>query len=98
MTSEGVGGQEHLSRVRAVLSREFADRLDDVIIDRIVTEEVAALGGARVRAFIPVLAVRRGRLRLREEARRLDDGSVDLREVNGERKLAERLQDWVKAD
>jgi hypothetical protein len=41
-----------------------------VIIERVAAEEVAAFDEARVRDFIPILAVRHGRLRLWEWARR----------------------------
>ena len=62
----GVEPREQLSWVSAILSREFADRLDDAIIERVAAEEVAAFDDARVRDFVPILAMRRGRLRLRE--------------------------------
>jgi hypothetical protein len=79
--------------VCAALAREFADRLDVEVIERIAAEEVAALEGARVEDFIPVLAMRRGRLRLRDGAPP-DGGDLgDLEEVEGESRLVAGVQE-----
>jgi hypothetical protein len=79
--------------VRAALSGEFADRVDVVTIERVAAEEVAAFNEARVGDFIAVLAIRRGRIRLREWEHPRGDGSGDLREVEGELGSAARLQE-----
>jgi hypothetical protein len=50
------------------LSPEFADRLDAMSIERVAAEEVAAFAEASVRDSIPILAIRRARLRLWEWA------------------------------
>jgi hypothetical protein len=68
--------------VSAALSREFADRLDPVIIERVAAEEVAAFDKARVRDFIPILAMRRAPRRLWEWAHRGDEVG-DRKEVGG---------------
>ena len=60
----GEGRQDHVSWVSEALSREFADRLDGVTIERVAAEEIAAFDEARVRDFIPILAARRARRRL----------------------------------
>ena len=80
MVPQGSGGRDHLSWVRSALSREFADRLDPATIERVAADEVAAFDEARIRDFIPILALRRGRLRLREWIHGRGDGSGDLEE------------------
>jgi hypothetical protein len=65
---QGVGSRDHLSLVSAALSQEFAERLDVAIIQRVAAEELAAFDDARVRDFIPILAIQRARLRLWEWA------------------------------
>jgi hypothetical protein len=69
MTSQPAGRpaetvREHVSRVFAALSQEFGTRLDAVTIERIASEEVAAFDEARIRDFVPLLAIRQARLRL----------------------------------
>jgi hypothetical protein len=68
MIPQGVGGRDHLSWVCSALSPEFADRLDAMSIERVAAEEVAAFAEASVRDSIPILAIRRARLRLWEWA------------------------------
>jgi hypothetical protein len=50
------------------LCLEFANSLDTAIIERVAAEELAAFDDARVRDFIPILAIRGARLRLWEWA------------------------------
>jgi hypothetical protein len=57
-------GPDHQTRVCAVLSQEFGDRLEARIIERVAAEEVAAFDGARIQHFVPILATRLGRRRL----------------------------------
>ena len=64
---QGAGSRDQLSWVCTALYREFGNRLDAVTIERVAAEEVAAFDEARVRDFIPILAMRRGRRRLRKE-------------------------------
>jgi hypothetical protein len=78
MIPQGGGKRDHLSRVCAVLSQEFAGRLDPEVIERVASDEVAAFEEARVGDFVPILAMRRGRLRLREWAHLV--GSVHVRD------------------
>jgi hypothetical protein len=90
-TSEGVAGRDQLACVAAILSLEFADRLDAATIERVAAEEVAAFDEARVGDFIPILAMRRGRLRLWELAHRRGDVLGDLKEGEGESRLVARV-------
>ena len=48
------------------LSEEFGDRIDSGTIRRVASEEVAVFDGAKVRDFIPVIAWRLARARLKE--------------------------------
>jgi hypothetical protein len=82
---QGAGRRDHLSWVCATLVQQFADRLDAVLIERIAAEEVAAFNDAPVRDFIPILAMRRGRLRLWKLG--------DLREVEEESRPVARVQE-----
>jgi hypothetical protein len=59
-----MGGRDHPSRVAAALNQEFEDRFDAGTIERVAAEESAVFDEARVRDFIPILAIRRARLRL----------------------------------
>jgi hypothetical protein len=74
MIVQGSASRDPVSWVRGVLSREFADRLDAETIGRVAAEEVEALNGSRIRDFIPILAMRRARLRLREWAHGRPEG------------------------
>jgi hypothetical protein len=59
-----------LARVRADLEHEFADRLTAADVARQFDETVASFDGAPIRSFVPVLAQRSVRSRLREVAGR----------------------------
>jgi hypothetical protein len=52
----------------ARLSDEFAGRVDPETIRRVVEEEAAFFHDTRVKDFVPILAWRRARARLLEEA------------------------------
>ena len=65
MVFQGFAQRDPLSVVFAGLSEEFSELFDRTIIERVAAEEVATFEGARVREFIPILALRRGRARLR---------------------------------
>ena len=62
--------RRQLARVRADLEREFADRLTADDVARQFEETVATFDGAPIRSFVPVLAQRSVRSRLREAAAR----------------------------
>jgi Protein-tyrosine-phosphatase-like, N-terminal domain len=68
MIPERLERRSHLSRVCAALSEEFAERLDAATIERVAADELAAYDGARIREFIPIMATRRARARLRQPA------------------------------
>ena len=78
MIPKGVGSRDHRAWVCTALSHEFAGRLDPAVIERVASEEVAAFEEARVGDFVPILAMRRGRLRLREWEHLV--GSVHVRD------------------
>jgi hypothetical protein len=48
------------------LSEEFGDRIDSGTIRRVASEEVALFDGAKVRDFIPMIAWRLARARLKD--------------------------------
>lgn len=56
------------------LSEEFGDRIDSGTIRRVASEEVALFDGAKVRDFIPMIAWRLARARLKEHL----EGQVSL--------------------
>ena len=58
--------QRQLARVREDLIREFGSRLPEQVVDEQFQALVARFDGAPVRTFVPVLAQRAARDRLRE--------------------------------
>jgi hypothetical protein len=74
--------RDPLSAVRAGLSEEFANLVDLTIIERVASEEVAAFADARVRDFVAILAIGRGRARLRQSANRLRVDQIRIEETN----------------
>ena len=59
---------EERDRASVVFRRlldEFGDRIDEETIRDVATEEVHAFTGARVGTFVPIIAWRKGRTRLR---------------------------------
>jgi Protein of unknown function (DUF3562) len=63
--NEDVKLQKQLEVAADALSKEFADRLASEDVDRCFAEELAPFTEARVRQFVPILAERRTRSRLR---------------------------------
>jgi Protein of unknown function (DUF3562) len=60
--------EDQLARVRGQLEAEYGETLPRERIDRAAEEAVAALSDARIRDFIPLLAWRQARARLRSGA------------------------------
>jgi hypothetical protein len=58
-----------LARVREELIREFGAGVSEQVVDEHFTALVAAFDGAPVRTFVPVLAQRAAREKLRELSR-----------------------------
>jgi hypothetical protein len=58
-----------LARIRDELVREFGDGLPARVVEEQFQQLVAAFDGAPVRVFVPVLAQRAARERLRELSR-----------------------------
>ena len=56
---------EELERVRRELAREFGGRTGQATIDRAAAEALSKFEGARISAFVPLLATREARQRLR---------------------------------
>jgi hypothetical protein len=69
MRTDGNERLDPLPIVTARLSDEFADRFDPGTISLVAAEEIASLGEVRIHDFVPILAHRRGRARLRSLAR-----------------------------
>jgi hypothetical protein len=57
--------QRQVESAAVTLSKEFAGRLPSEDVDRCLAEELEPFTDARVREFIPILAERRTRSRLR---------------------------------
>jgi Protein of unknown function (DUF3562) len=57
--------QKQLETAADTLSKEFADTLASEDVDRCFAEELQPFTEARVRQFVPILAERRTRSRLR---------------------------------
>ena len=64
--ADRAGVQKDVARVFARLLPEFGDRIDHGTILRVTNEEVSLFSGAKVRDFVPMIAWRIARLRLRE--------------------------------
>jgi Protein of unknown function (DUF3562)/Protein-tyrosine-phosphatase-like, N-terminal domain len=60
--------EDPLARVRGQLEAEYGGTLPRERIDRTAQEAVAALSDARIRDFVPLLAWRQARARLRSGA------------------------------
>ena len=58
--------ERQLARVREDLLREFGAQLSETVVDEHFHDLVARFDGAPVRTFVPVLAQRATRERLRE--------------------------------
>jgi hypothetical protein len=65
MRTDGNVRLDPLSIVTARLSDEFAGRFEPGTIGLVAAEEIASLGEVRIHDFVPILAHRRGRARLR---------------------------------
>ena len=63
--NEDVKLQKQLERAAHALSKEFAGTLPSEDVDRCFAEELEPFHDARVRQFVPILAERRTRSRLR---------------------------------
>jgi hypothetical protein len=63
--NEDVKLQKQLEMAANALSKEFADTLPSEDVDRCFAEELEPFNDARVRQFVPILAERRTRSRLR---------------------------------
>jgi hypothetical protein len=57
--------QRQLENAAVNLSKEFEGRLPPEDVNRYLAEEIAPFSDARVREFVPILAERRTRSRLR---------------------------------
>jgi Protein of unknown function (DUF3562) len=62
--------RKQLERAAVSLSKEFAGKLPTEAVDRTLAEELQPFTDARVREFVPILAERRTRSRLRAIAER----------------------------
>lgn len=62
--------QRQLETAAVSLSQEFAGRVSSEDVDRYLSEELQPFSDARVRDFVPILAERRTRSRLRHLAQR----------------------------
>lgn len=65
MDNEDLKLRKQLESAASALSKEFADTLASEDVDRCFAEELEPFTGARVRQFVPILAERRTRSRLR---------------------------------
>jgi hypothetical protein len=63
-------GRDPFSALRRRLDDEFGASVPADVIDRAAAEALSELRAARVREFVPVLALRRARARLRRRAMR----------------------------
>jgi len=62
--------QRQLESAAVSLSQEFAGKVSSEEVDRYLSEELQPFSDARVRDFVPILAERRTRSRLRDIAQR----------------------------
>lgn len=62
--------QRQLETAAVSLSQEFAGTVSSEDVDRYLSEELEPFSDARVRDFVPILAERRTRSRLRDIAQR----------------------------
>ena len=65
MTDDQIKLQKQLESAAVNLSQEFAGRVPSEDVDRYLAEELQPFSEARVRDFVPILAERRTRSRLR---------------------------------
>ena len=66
MTKRKIAAPRHASEVVfEQLAAEFGDRIDSGTIRQVASEEVAQFDGAKVRDFIPTIAWRSARARLK---------------------------------
>jgi Protein of unknown function (DUF3562) len=68
MDTDDVKLQKQLESAASNLSQEFAGQLSQEDVDRLLAEELQPFSEARVRDFVPILAERRTRSRLRARA------------------------------
>jgi hypothetical protein len=58
---------DHQTLVCRSLLEEFGDRFDRSVIEQVAADAVAALRDSRIQDYIPILATRRARARLRAQ-------------------------------